>query len=199
MGREPLPGLTTGRDHARQRPTAARPARDRTGATSERGRLTDTPQRLSNTPQDRWGPDGNLGPLGPELTAWFAEHDRRWGATDFRELADLWDADEPLPVYMGEEYAGPVVGWPDLNRHFSRLAARLQAASVRSIPVRLDEPAPDLARVVLLSEWALTGVENPEPRRGRSWVTALLRRRANQWRLVHYMEAPVYFEEPLEL
>ncbi len=118
---------------------------------------------------------------------------------DVRGLAELWDAEEPMPIYMGEEYAGPVVGWPDLNRHFSRVAARLQAAAVQSTPVRVDEPAAGVTRVVLLSEWALTGIESTVPRRGRSWVSVILRRRDEVWRLVHYMEAPVYFDEPLQL
>jgi hypothetical protein len=91
------------------------------------------------------------------------------------------------------------VGWTELNRHWSRLAARLAAANVRSTPLRIDELAPGLARAVLLSEWALTGVEVPEPRRGRCWVTSILRLRDEAWRIVHYMEAPVYFEEPLSL
>jgi hypothetical protein len=70
---------------------------------------------------------------------------------------------------------------------------------VASEVIEFDELADGLARAIVLSQWALTGIEDPEPRRGRCWVTALLRWRGEEWRLIHYMESPVYFDEPLDV
>jgi len=121
-----------------------------------------------------------------------ARHDRALGALDFDAVAALWDEADADAMYVGEEYARPQHGWQELNSHWARLGARLRRAEIRSEPVNVRELADGVALAVLLVEWQLEGVDSAVARSGRSWVTVLLRRRPDGWRLFHYMEAPIY-------
>ena len=38
------------------------------------------------------------------------EYDKRWSSLDFVGLADLWERDDPQPIYVGDEYAAPLIG-----------------------------------------------------------------------------------------
>ncbi|WP_233213377.1 hypothetical protein [Mycobacterium hubeiense] len=62
------------------------------------------------------------------------DYDERWTRLDFDGLADLWERDGPQPVYMGEEYAAPLIGNDELDRHWERIAGRIKAASVSATP-----------------------------------------------------------------
>jgi uncharacterized protein (TIGR02246 family) len=122
----------------------------------------------------------------------FRRHDERWEALDFVGVAALWDTDDAAASYIGEEYQKPVTGWVELHRHWARLGARLSEARMESTVVHVNVLAPDLALGILRCRWQLVGVESPTRHEGNSWVTAVLRRRADGWRLVHYAEAPMH-------
>jgi hypothetical protein len=58
-----------------------------------------------------------------ELSALIGEYDAKWSALDIAGVADLWERNSPQPVYIGDEYAIPLIaptnstgtgpGWPD--------------------------------------------------------------------------------------
>jgi len=127
-----------------------------------------------------------------EIDALLAAHDSCWAQLELRAVADFWDRAHPAPVYIGEEYAAPVIGWSELHRHWSRLAARVRSAQLRTSIVTLDLPGPELAVAVLLSQWRFGNVESDVVHDGESWVTALLRHTPEGWRFFHYMEAPIF-------
>lgn len=118
--------------------------------------------------------------------------DRLWGELDFAALAGLWDADEPQPFYIGDEYSAPVVGWHDLGRHFGRLGGRLRKATVRSSLLLANRVADDLAVAVYHFDWSFATVESRDLLSGQRWVTALLRNRVVGWRLVQLVESAAY-------
>src|ERR1051325_10182305 len=89
-----------------------------------------------------------------------AAYDACWSRLALDGVADLWDRRHPNPVYIGEEYAAPIVGWAELNKHWARLAARLRSAEMRSSVIALDVPGPEVASAVLLSQWRFCGVES---------------------------------------
>jgi hypothetical protein len=148
----------------------------------------------------------------PEL---IREYDKLWSSLDFVGLADLWERGGPQPIYVGDEYALPLIGNDDLDRHWARVASRVKAASVSSALHAFDvvdeagEEAVDEAvvRAVLLSRWRLTGresdVENTGERSGAhtgersgaSWITWLLIRRGGRYRIFHHMESQVYLSD----
>jgi hypothetical protein len=123
------------------------------------------------------------------------DYDKRWSSLDFDGLADLWERDGPVPIYLGEEYAAPVVGNDELDRHFARVAGRLKAATVTSTLHTFDAVDNTVVRAVLLSRWRLTDRESDLERSGASWITWLLVRRGERYRIFHHMESDVYLAD----
>ena len=130
-----------------------------------------------------------------DLTDLVREYDKRWSSLDFVGLADLWVRDDPQPIYVGDEYAAPLIGADELDRHWGRVASRLKAASVSSTLHEFDVVDDTIARALLLSRWRLTGRESDAEHTGTSWVTWLLVRRGNRYRIFHQMESQVHLAE----
>lgn len=126
------------------------------------------------------------------------EYDRCWSSLDFSRVSQLWEQNSPQPVYLGEEYALPLIGADALDRHWARVGARIQEASVHS-DIRVCEPlGGDMARCVLLSRWRLTTRGSDVESAGNSWITWLVVRRGERYRIFHHMESQVYFAEDSE-
>jgi hypothetical protein len=152
------------------------------------------------------------------LTELVREYDKRWSNLDFVGLSELWVRDHPQPIYVGDEYPAPLIGVDELDRHWARVASRLKGASVSSRLHASDtvsgdhaldtvsgdhaldtvsgdhafDTMNDVVRAVLLSRWRLTGRESDVERSGASWVTWLLARRGEEYRIFHHMESQVH-------
>jgi hypothetical protein len=133
--------------------------------------------------------------LAAKLSDLISEYDAKWSALDVAGIADLWERDNPQPMYIGDEYAMPLVGAEELDRHWARLAGRLKRASMSSQLCCADALAGGLARCVLLSRWSFTGTESDIAHTGASWITWLLTPRGGRYRIFHHMESQVYLEE----
>jgi ketosteroid isomerase-like protein len=129
------------------------------------------------------------------LAALVAEYDAKWSALDFAGVADLWEDETPQPVYIGDEYAMPLVGSDDLARHWARVAGRLKHASVSSELRSTDLLADGIARCVVFSRWSVTGRESDVEHTGSSWITWLVVQRGEKYRIFHHMESQVYVDE----
>ncbi len=95
----------------------------------------------------------------PEVSDLVREYDKLWSSLDFVGLADLWERDDPQPIYVGDEYAAPLIGNDELDRHWARVASRLKSASVSSTLHEFDVVDDTVVRALLLSRWRLTGRE----------------------------------------
>lgn len=126
------------------------------------------------------------------LAAVVSAYDARWSALDLAGVAELWEQHTPQPVYIGEEYAMPLVGADELDRHWARTASRLKHAwmssQLRSAEVLVD----GVARCVLLTRWSFTGRESDVAHNGTSWITWLLVARGEGYRIFHHHESQVY-------
>jgi len=131
----------------------------------------------------------------PSIKALISEYDEKWSALDVPGVAELWERDTPRPIYIGDEYAAPLVGIDELDRHWARVASRLKRASVSSRLLSADELADGFARCVLLTRWSFTGTESDIVHTGASWITWLLIVRGENYRIFHHMESQVYLEE----
>jgi hypothetical protein len=129
------------------------------------------------------------------LTDLVRDYDKQWSTLDFVGLADLWERDDPQPIYVGDEYAAPLIGTDELDRHWSRVAGRLKAASVSSTLHEFDVVDDTVVRALLLSRWRLTSRESDVERPGSSWITWLLVRRGERYRIFHQMESQVYLAD----
>ena len=128
----------------------------------------------------------------PDLSVLVAEYDKCWSSLDFARLGDLWERDNPEPIYVGDEYAAPLIGADELDRHWARVAGRLKAASVTSTLHECDVLDATIARALLLSRWRLTDRAADVERTGTSWITWLLVCRGDRYRICHQMESAVY-------
>jgi hypothetical protein len=129
------------------------------------------------------------------LTDLVRDYDKRWSSLDFVGLGDLWERDDPQPIYVGDEYAAPLIGNDELDRHWARVAGRLKSASVSSTLHEYDVVDDTVVRALLLSRWSLTGREADVQRTGASWITWLLVRRDRRYRIFHQMESQVYLTD----
>jgi hypothetical protein len=123
------------------------------------------------------------------------EYDKRWSTLDFVGLGDLWVRQDPQPIYVGDEYAAPLIGNDELDRHWARVASRLKSASVSSTLHEFDVVDDTVVRALLLSRWRLTGREADVERTGASWITWFLVRRGERYRIFHQMESQVYLSD----
>ena len=123
------------------------------------------------------------------------DYDAKWSGLDFGGLADLWEHENPQPIYVGDEYAAPLIGNDELDRHWARVAGRLKGASVSSELHEFDVVDDTVVRALLLSRWRLLGREADVERTGTSWITWLLVRRDEGYRIFHQMESGVYLSE----
>jgi hypothetical protein len=140
--------------------------------------------------------------LGARLRALISEYDQKWSALDIAGVADLWERgrerDSPQPMYIGDEYAMPLIGADELDRHWARVAGRLKHASVSSQLWSADALVGGLARCILLSRWRFTGQEADTAHTGASWITWLLMARGEKYRIFHQIESQVYLEDGLK-
>ena len=125
------------------------------------------------------------------LSALVDEYDAKWSALDIPGVAALWEDETPQPVYIGDEYAMPLIGPDELERHWARVAGRLKRASVSSQLRSADLLADGFARCVLLSRWSFTGRESDVEHSGSSWITWLVVARGEKYRIFHHMESQV--------
>ncbi len=130
-----------------------------------------------------------------ELSDLIREYDKLWSSLDFVGLGELWERDGRQPIYVGDEYATPLVGSDDLDRHWARVASRVKAASMSTALHAFDVGDDDVVRAVLLSRWRLTDRDSDYEHTGASWITWLLIRRAERYRIFHHMESQVYLAD----
>lgn len=131
----------------------------------------------------------------PELSDLVDEHDKCWTLLDFVGLSDLWVSDAPAPIYVGDEYAAPLIGSDELDRHWARLGSRLKAASVSSTLHEYDIVDDTVVRALLLVRWRLTARETDGLRSGASWITWFLVRRGDRYRIFHQMESQIHLSD----
>lgn len=129
------------------------------------------------------------------LTDLVRDYDKRWSNLDFHALGDLWTRGDPSPIYVGDEYAAPVIGNEELERHWARVAGRLKSATVSSTLHEFDMVDDTVVRAIMLSRWRLAGTEVDGERNGASWITWLLVRRGDRLRIFHQMESQVHLAE----
>lgn len=137
-------------------------------------------------------------PLESALADMVRAYDRQWSTLNATGIADFWVTDRPQPIYVGDEYAAPLIGSDELDRHWARVGSRLKAASVSSVLHEYDVVDDSVVRALLLSRWRLTGREADGERAGASWITWFLVRRGEGFcglRIFHQTESQVYLSD----
>jgi hypothetical protein len=139
--------------------------------------------------------DDDAAAVAAALADLVRDYDKCWSRLDFAALVDLWEHQDPQPIYVGDEYPAPLIGDDELDRHWGRVAGRVKSASVSSALHEYDVVDHTVVRAVVLSRWSLTGRDTDVQRTGASWITWLLVRRGEGYRIFHQMESQVYLND----
>ena len=99
---------------------------------------------------------------------------------------------DPEPVYLGDEYAEPLIGADEMDRHWARLSARVREASMSSTLHRVDVLDGGIARCVLLCRWRLSTRGVGGAGEGASWVTWLAVPRDGRYLIALHTESEVH-------
>jgi len=124
----------------------------------------------------------------------------RWATNTWPSIpTDLWDQQEPMPMYLAEEQAGWLVGWDQVRDYFSpKRAGFMQAADYQPSNVQVRFIAKDLAVATWNIYWQMK-LRPMEPIGEKLRATGIFRKTAQGWKFIHYAEAPkspsVYIQE----
>lgn len=130
--------------------------------------------------------------IDQEIATFVADYVRIWNAYEVPALRALWDAEEPSPIYVAEE-SEPMIGWPALEAYWGIDRSRSDRLLTHD-RLTVRQAAPDVAIAFYHMRWNVFIPGNrlyPQPFGGAVRVSAMLRRRAEGWRLFHYVEAPL--------
>jgi hypothetical protein len=122
------------------------------------------------------------------VSAFLEEYAEGWRSRDLQRVADLWDDEEPEVTYVADELAEILRDRDDVVDHLSRTEQRLGASKVDLDEITVQQLADDLVLTTFVCRWDFEWVSH-------SRVSALLRRRGDDWFFIHYMEAPFHKEE----
>jgi ketosteroid isomerase-like protein len=128
--------------------------------------------------------------LQAEIEAVVHDTAARWNSQDYASVMDLWDRDEPNVMYLAEEQPGWFVGWGQLKAYLGSSTPFIEAIREEMSNIRVQPIAADLAAVTwdMHFEMKQKGVQ---PIGEDIRVTAIMRRKAEGWRYIHYAEAPM--------
>ena len=116
----------------------------------------------------------------------------RWNSQDFRTVLELWDPDEEVPFYLAEEQDDWFIGWEPLKDYLDpplpSPAVEGLREEMRDISVKLI--ADDLA----IAAWNMhfeMKIRGRAPIGEDVRVSAVLRKKPEGWRYIHWAESPV--------
>ncbi len=133
-----------------------------------------------------------------EIATFLDRYFAAWNRYDVAAMTALWDEDEATPIYLAEE-SEPRIGWPAIRAYWGiDRSASERLVTWRNLVAK--EAAPGLAITLFDAHWStyIPGSRlYPRPFGGPVRITAALRRKAvaggeaGEWRLFHYVEAPL--------
>jgi len=124
------------------------------------------------------------------VEAVIAEYERCWAGLDFAGLRELWDPDEPEPIYVAEEGLEPLVGYPAIERYWAASKATIDRAKIRTANLQVRSIAPGIALAFFKMHWNVAMADG-RVMGGDVRTTSLLRETPQGWRFFHYVEAPL--------
>lgn len=124
------------------------------------------------------------------VEAVITRYEHCWGRLDFAGLRELWDPDEPEPIYVAEELREPAIGYPDIERYWSTSKATIDRAKIRTKDLQVRSIAPGIALAFFKMHWNVAMADG-RVMGGDVRTTSLLRETPRGWRFFHYVEAPL--------
>lgn len=120
-----------------------------------------------------------------------ADYYARFGAFDFDAVRRHWDVDDAAPVYLAEEVRGFLRDWPAIEAYWAETRRGLARLAARHHDLHARTLGPELALATWEMHWDALVAGHARPIGGDVRVSATFRRRAEGWKLLHYVEAPL--------
>jgi hypothetical protein len=134
--------------------------------------------------------------LRGEIDAVLKRTEAIWNAQEWWRLPDeVWDRDDPGPMYVAEELYDVMIGWPTLDKYIFPPKKGLEAFRWGYCNLWVKELAPGLA-LALYDHWFEIKIRAPgpigAPRAGFDRVLSIYRHKGEQgWRQSLYAQCPL--------
>jgi len=130
--------------------------------------------------------------LYAEIDAVLKKTEECWNSQNWYHMNELWDEDDPEPIYVAEELYEPMIGWETIRKYWRPAGKGLDAFRWGYSNLFVKELAPDIA-LALFNHWfelKIVGGKIP-PRAGFDRVLALYRKRPEGWKQIMYAQCPL--------
>ena len=133
--------------------------------------------------------------LFAEIDAVLKRTEEIWLAQEWWRLPDeIWDREDPSPIYVAEELYDVMVGWPVLDKYIFPPKKRLDAFRWGYSKLFVKELAPGVA-LALYDHWFEIKIKAPGPagvpRHGFDRVLSIYNKRDDGWRQSLYAQCPL--------
>lgn len=129
-------------------------------------------------------------PPQKEIEALLHDMASRWDNDTWESIPnDLWDLNEPNPMYLAEEQAGWLMGWDQVKEYFNPKRGFMEASSYQASDIKVRLIAPDIAVATWSIYWQMKG-RRMAPIGERLRANGIFRKTDKGWKFIHYGEAP---------
>ncbi len=130
--------------------------------------------------------------LHAELSSFLNLYFDAWNVYDVNRMRALWDTAEEQVVYVAEE-CEPYIGWREIEQYWS--VDRSKAERLLTWHnLKATAAGTDVAIAFFHCNWSTFIPGNrlyPKPFGGPVRISMVLRRKGDDWRAIHYVEAPL--------
>ena len=130
--------------------------------------------------------------LHEELTQFLDAYFEAWNRYDVADMRALWDEEEPDVTYLAEE-CEPHHGWDAILGYWGVDRSKSERL-VSWHSLHATQAAEDVAIAFFHANWSTYIPGNrlyPKPFGGPVRISMVLRRKAGEWRAIHYVECPL--------
>lgn len=115
-----------------------------------------------------------------------------WNSQDFSRVLELWDQRETTPFYLAEEQDDWFIGWDRLRAYLApaRPSPAVQGIREEMRDIHVKFIAPDLAIAAWWMHFEMK-IIGRKPIGEEIRVSAVLRRKPEGWRYIHWAESPM--------
>ena len=125
-----------------------------------------------------------------EITAIVDQYRHAFAIVDMNVFKATWDKDYENIIYIPQERAQPVRGWPDLEQYFKSVEGAFEHVTVMSISDLSIDVLGEVAYAFFTYhfEAKVTGGDEPFAIDGRD--TFIMHRKGGAWQVIHYHGSP---------
>ena len=122
-----------------------------------------------------------------QIMALIEQYRRGFATMDVELLKAIWDQDYDQIIYVAQELAQPVRGWPAVEHYYHRVARLLERVKTMAVSDVSVDVLSDLAFAFL--SFHFEGQVKGQPHVADGQATFLLHRKGGTWQVIHYHES----------